>query len=85
MWSRTSHRAYRRHRARVIRNSDTCAICGRDLQPDATFPDPWSTSADHITPISEGGDNLGPIRAVHLRCNQRRWQYSDKTRHGRQW
>ena len=84
-WSRTSHRAYRRNRARVIRNADTCAVCGQPLNPDLKFPDPLSTSADHITPIADGGHNLGPLQACHLRCNQKRWQQAGKTRHGRQW
>ena len=30
-WSRTSHRAYRRNRKRILRNSTICAICGQPL------------------------------------------------------
>ncbi len=85
MWSRTSHRRYRTNRARVIRNSTVCAICGQDLNPDAVWPDKWCTTADHVVPIADGGDNLGPVRAVHRICNQRRWQKAGETRHGRAW
>ena len=82
-WSRTSHRAYRRNRKRVLRNSTICAICGEPLNPNVQWPDPMSITADHIIPIADGGDNLGPLRAVQNRCNQRRWQLQQTNRHGR--
>ena len=81
--SRTGHYRYRGNRRRVIRNADTCAICGQPLNPDIPWPDPMCITADHITPIADGGRNDGPLRAVHNRCNQRRWQQT--IRHGRQW
>ena len=86
MWSRTSHRRHRTNRARTIRNSDTCHICGQALNPELKFPHPMSTTADHLVPIADGGDNLGRLAAAHLRCNQRRWSQASKAvRPGRQW
>ena len=91
-WSRTSHRRYRTNRARVIRNSTVCAICGGDLNPDIPWPDKWCVTADHITPVSDARDererrilNLGKLQAVHRICNQRRWQHAGEQRHGRAW
>lgn len=84
-WSRTSHRRYRSNRARVIRNSDTCAICGKPLDKSIPWPDPWCTTTDHVVPIADGGHNLGTLQAAHRICNQKRWQQAGKTRHGRSW
>lgn len=83
--SRTSHRRYRTNRRRVIRNADTCAICGQPLNPDIAWPDPYCITADHIIPIADGGHNLGKLQAVHRICNQRRWQHAGQQRHGRSW
>ncbi len=84
--SRTGDRPYRRNRARTLRNSDVCALCGAALFPDAPWPDPWSTETDHILPISRGGANAGELRAVHRICHQRRERIeSGKDRHARDW
>ena len=83
--SRTGHYRYRKNRRRIIRNADTCAICGQPLNPDIKWPDPYCTTADHIVPISEGGHNNGAIRAVHNQCNRKRWQLQQTNRHGRVW
>ena len=64
LMTRTGHYRYRRNRARVIRNSDTCAICGQPLNPDLRWPDPCCTVADHIVPIADGGHNNGAVRAA---------------------
>lgn len=69
---RTSHRAYRRNRARTLRREDACHLCGEWIDPSRRWPDPWSGSADHVQPTSLGGDNLGELRAAHLGCNSRR-------------
>ncbi|MEU9654834.1 HNH endonuclease [Streptomyces chartreusis] len=50
---------YRQARAQVLSTSDTCIWCGH----------PGADSADHIIPVSKGGDpyaldNLGPIHGV---------------------
>lgn len=70
--SRTGHRAYRAKRARLKRNSDTCWLCGKHINPDLTYPHPMSFTADHVTPVSKGGHNLGELRAAHFECNTRR-------------
>ncbi|WP_148223354.1 HNH endonuclease [Segniliparus rotundus] len=47
-----------------------------------------SGSADHVVPVSLGGDNLGELRAMHLGCNLERGngtRRSQPERHGRQW
>ncbi|RVW04882.1 HNH endonuclease [Rhodococcus spongiicola] len=70
--SLTGHRTYRRNRDRILRTSDVCALCGQWIDPDLSYPDPMSASADHVTPVSKGGSNTGPLQATHLRCNLRR-------------
>jgi hypothetical protein len=55
----TSH-AYRKIRAQILAESDTCHWCGHG----------GADAADHLTPVSRGGakldpDNLAPIHGVH--------------------
>jgi 5-methylcytosine-specific restriction endonuclease McrA len=83
--ARTGHYRYRRNRARVIRNTTVCELCGGDLYPDLPWPHPLSTTADHIVPVSEGGHNNSALRAVHNQCNRNRWQLQQTNRHGRAW
>lgn len=85
---RTADKGYRRNRRRIQQTQDTCAICGRWIDPDLTYPDPDSFSADHITPISKGGHNRGPLQATHLKCNNSRnnkLMHHVHALHGRQW
>ncbi|MDV8058418.1 MULTISPECIES: HNH endonuclease [unclassified Rhodococcus (in: high G+C Gram-positive bacteria)] len=72
MSARTGHRTYRARRARLKRTNTVCALCGREIDPELKWPDPGSFSADHITPVSKGGHNLGPLQAAHLGCNSAR-------------
>lgn len=86
--SRTSDRGYQRNRRRIQKTEDTCAVCGNWIDPDLKYPDPYSFSADHITPLSRGGHNRGPLRATHLRCNNSRGNkpiHHVNLAHGRQW
>lgn len=44
--------------------------CGGPIEPDLTWPDPYSPSIDHIVPLSRGGTHVASNkRAAHLRCN----------------
>jgi len=54
----TSH-AFRKVRARILAESDTCIVCGHA----------GADAVDHIQPVSKGGarldpDNLAPIHGV---------------------
>ena len=58
---------------KIIYGSQTiCAICGRAVDFDKKFPDPWSPTLDHIIPISKGGDPaaLENLQLAHLQCNR---------------
>jgi 5-methylcytosine-specific restriction endonuclease McrA len=83
--ARTGHWRYRRNRARVLRNATCCAICGQPLNHDLKWPDPYCVTADHVTPLADGGSNNGQLQAAHRICNQRRWQLQQTNRHGRVW
>jgi 5-methylcytosine-specific restriction endonuclease McrA len=70
----------RRHlRAQVLAEEDVCAICGRTVDKDLPYLNPWSAVIDEIVPISKGGSPYarGNVRLCHRRCNLRR---SDGTR-----
>lgn len=57
-------RSYRKAAAKVLAQSRTCWICGRD----------GADTADHVIPLSEGGDltSLLNLRPAHRSCNSRR-------------
>ena len=58
---------------KIIYASQTnCGICGRPVNFDKRFPDPWSPTLDHIIPISKGGDpaSLNNLQLAHFRCNR---------------
>lgn len=51
---------YRKTRARVLRDSDVCIVCGHSA----------ADAVDHINPVARGGsrtdpDNLAPIHGVN--------------------
>ncbi|WP_416382394.1 HNH endonuclease [Nocardia transvalensis] len=66
------HRAYRRAKNKLRKESSTCWLCGNEI--DRTLPPehPESWTADHIDPLSKGGRLLGELRAAHRSCNSRR-------------
>lgn len=85
--ARTGHRGYRRRRAAVLRGEDLiCAWCGDPIDKTIAWPDPMSPSADHVTPVSKGGHNLGPLQPMHLGCNIKKGAGTrPPTRHAREW
>ena len=63
---------YQKNRARLLASAEVCALCGLPLDKTLKFPNPMSVTADHIVPISKGGDPmaLDNLQAVHLICNE---------------
>lgn len=60
---------------KVIYNSQcNCGICGRPVDFDKKFPDPWSATLDHIIPVSKGGAPaaLENLQLAHLQCNRQK-------------
>ena len=58
---------------KIIFSSQTiCGICGRPVDYDKRFPDPWSATIDHIIPVAKGGDpaSLENLQLAHLQCNR---------------
>ncbi len=83
--SRTGHSRYRRNRAR-IRNEDICWLCGGWIDPQYKSPHPLSWTADHVTPVHQGGHNNGLLRPSHRACNQaRNRKQRPHAQHGRTW
>lgn len=85
---RTSHRAYRRLRQRTLAGDNLiCHLCGQPIDKTYKSPHPLSATADHITPISKGGNNLGTLLPAHRICNTKRGNRTppQETNHIRQW
>lgn len=63
---------YQKNRAKLFANAETCAICGLPIDKSLKFPHPMSITADHIIPVSKGGDPmaLDNLQAAHLICNE---------------
>ena len=63
---------YRKARKKIFAMQSVCAICGRPVNFDLKFPDPWSATVDHIIPISKGGNpaDIANMQLAHLQCNR---------------
>ena len=57
--------------ARVLaRDSGTCQLCTRPIDPSLAWPHPMSFSLDHVIPLSRGGTHEpANVQASHFRCN----------------
>lgn len=64
-------RPWQRLRARVLAESTHCAWCDRPLRPDLAWPDPLSSTVDHVVSLEEGGHPTARANlvAMHLGCN----------------
>ena len=64
--------AYEKAKKVIYGSQSNCAICGRAVDFDKKFPDPWSATLDHIIPVSKGGAPaaLENLQLAHLQCNR---------------
>lgn len=68
-WAET---ALKKARKIIYASQTNCAICGRAVDFNRVFPDPWSATLDHIIPVSKGGDPaaIENLQLAHLQCNR---------------
>lgn len=57
---------------RARRNNTPCHICGHAIDYTLHWKHPMSFTADHITPVANGGHMLGELAPAHRSCNSRR-------------
>jgi 5-methylcytosine-specific restriction endonuclease McrA len=64
--------AYKKAKKIIFSSQSVCGICGRPVNFDKKFPDPWSATIDHIIPLVKGGDpaQLENMQLAHLQCNR---------------
>ena len=68
-WAKAS---YQKAKKIIFGSQTVCGICGRPVDFDKNFPDPWSATLDHIIPVQKGGDpaSLENLQLAHLQCNR---------------
>ena len=68
-WAKTQ---YAKAKKIIFASQSCCGICGRPVNFDKKFPDPYSATLDHIIPIQKGGDpaSLENLQLAHLQCNR---------------
>lgn len=61
-------------RTQCLAGADTCMICFKPLDMSIKGPHPLAPSADHIIPVSLGGDPYSQdnLRPAHYGCNSAR-------------
>lgn len=64
--------AFQKARKIIFASQSNCGICGRPVDFDKKFPDPWSATVDHIVPVIKGGSPaaLENLQLAHLQCNR---------------
>lgn len=61
------------HQEIFERDAWTCGICNTPVDQTLSYPDPMSSSLDHVVPLARGGEHSrGNTRLAHLNCNVRR-------------
>jgi len=68
-WAKNS---YQKAKKIIFSSQSNCGICGRPVDFDKKFPDPWSATVDHIIPVAKGGDpaSVDNMQLAHLQCNR---------------
>lgn len=58
-------------RAQVLREEDTCWLCGQPVDKTIKTPDPMSPEVDEVIPVRDGGDPFDRrnCRLAHRSCN----------------
>ena len=52
------------------RDGWTCQLCGDPVDREAVWPDPLSSTIDHILPLAAGGlHETANVQCAHARCN----------------
>lgn len=70
-WAKAS---YQKAKKIIFASQSVCGICGRPVDFDKKFPDPWSATIDHIVPVIKGGDptSLENLQLAHSYCNRQK-------------
>ena len=70
----SAHASYLKAKKIIFASQSVCGICGRPVDFDKKFPDPWSATIDHIIPVSKGGApaSLENMQLAHSFCNRQK-------------
>ena len=70
-WAKSS---FQKAKKIIYASQSVCGICGRPVDFDKKYPDPWSPTIDHIIPIAKGGDpsSLENLQLAHFFCNRQK-------------
>ena len=65
---------YQKAKKIIFASQSVCGICGRPVDFDKKFPDPWSATINHIIPVIKGGDptSLENLQLAHSYCNRQK-------------
>ena len=73
IYASSQWRELKKRRMAVARTHDEpCCRCGKEIDYDLRYPDPWAANMDHLEPVAEGGAAIPSFAAVapaHSRCN----------------
>lgn len=69
-------RAYRKAREalkkKARKHNMVCALCGLPFDWSLPYHHGMAMTADHVTPLAQGGHITGTLRPAHRSCNSKR-------------
>lgn len=66
-------KTYAPNHARVMREEDTCHVCGLPVDKTLSGRHPLGPTVDHLVPVAAGGTHdRANLRLAHARCNNQR-------------
>lgn len=73
-----THRGqFEKNKKKIYATQSVCGICGKPVDFNVKYPEPFSPCIDHIVPIAKGGhpSDIANLQLAHWCCNR---QKSDK-------
>ena len=65
---------FERNKKKIYATQNICGICGKPVDMNLKYPNPWAKCIDHIIPIDRGGhpSDIENLQLAHWQCNRQK-------------